>query len=175
MKIAIIKVSLFFFISLGTLFAQGHNQNSGDFESEFTGLIESYLVLKNALVESDAEAALSAASQMESQLVEIGEHRLEGDHHMKWMETYNKIESGLTEITGSTDLEEIRTHFYGLSETLIAGVKNFDIEGVVYHQHCPMAFDNEGGSWLSSEEQIRNPYLPDTMMGCGRVIERIEG
>jgi len=175
MKKAIITPSLFFFISLGTLFAQGHDHNSGDFESEFAGLIESYLVLKDALVESDAEGALSAATQMESQLEEIGEHRLEGDDHMKWMETYSKIESGLTEITGSTDLEEIRTHFYGLSETLIAGIKDFDIEGVVYHQHCPMAFDNEGGSWLSSEEQIRNPYMPDTMMGCGRVIERIKG
>ena len=112
---------------------------------------------------------------MESQLEEIGEHRLEGNDHMKWMETYSKIESGLTEITGSADLEEIRTHFYGLSETLIAGIKDFDVEGVVYHQQCPMAFDNEGGSWLSSEEQIRNPYMPDTMMGCGGVIERIEG
>ena len=171
----IITASLFFFVSLGTLFAEGHNQSSDNFESEFTELIESYLVLKDALIESDAEAALSAASQMESQLEEIGEHRLEGDDHMKWMDTYSKIESNLTEITGSTDLEEIRTHFYGLSETLIAGVKDFDVEGVVYHQQCPMAFDNEGGSWLSSEEQIRNPYMPDTMMGCGGVIERIEG
>jgi len=160
----IITASLFFFVSLGTLFAQGHDHNSGDFESEFAGLIE-----------SDTEAALSAATQMESQLEEIGEHRLEGDDHMKWMETFSKIESGLTEITGSTNLEEIRTHFYDLSETLITGVKDFDIKGVVYHQHCPMAFSNEGGSWLSSEEQIRNPYMPDTMMGCGRVIDKIEG
>ena len=174
MKKAIFTTSLFFFISLGTLFAEGHNQNSGDFESEFTELIESYLVLKDALVESDAEGALSAATQMESQLEDIGEHRLEGNDHMKWMETYSKIESGLTEITGSADLEEIRTHFYGLSETLITGVKDFDIEGVVYHQHCPMAFNNEGGSWLSSEEQVQNPYMPDTMLGCGRVIEKIE-
>ena len=174
MKKAIITTSLFFFISLGTLFAEGHNLNSGDFESEFTELIESYLVLKDALIDSDAEAALSTASRMESQLEEIGEHRLEGDDHMKWMDSYSKIKSDLTEITGSTDLDKIRTHFYGLSETLIASVKDFNIEGVVYHQHCPMAFNNEGGSWLSSEEQVQNPYMPDTMLGCGRVIEKIE-
>lgn len=175
MKIAIITTSLFFFISLGTLFAQeqGQEPNPGDFQTEFTELIESYLVLKNALVESDIKAALSAVSQMESQLEDIGEHRLEGDDHMKWMDTYSKIESDLTEITGSTNLDEIRTHFYGLSETLIASVKDFDVEGVVYHQHCPMAMSNEGGSWLSSEERIQNPYMPDTMMRCGRVIETI--
>jgi len=174
MKKAIITASLFFFFSLGTMFAQGHNQNSGDFESEFTELIESYFTLKDALVESDIEAALTAASKMKGQLKDIGEHRLEGDGHMKWMGTYSKIDSDLSEITGSNGLDEVRAYFYSLSETLIASVKDFDIEGVAYHQHCPMAFNNDGGSWLSSEEQIRNPYMPDTMMGCGGVIEKIE-
>jgi membrane fusion protein, copper/silver efflux system len=37
-----------------------------------------------------------------------------------------------------------------------------------------MAFDDEGGYWLSSEEEIQNPYLPETMLMCGEVIERIE-
>lgn len=50
----------------------------------------------------------------------------------------------------------------------------FGIEGVVYHQYCPMVFGNVGANWLSSEEQIQNPYLPETMLGCGEVIERIE-
>jgi len=174
MKKAIITTSLFFFISLGTLFAQGHNHNPGDFETEFTELIESYLILKDALVESDADEALSTASDMQEELESIGEHRLEGDNHMKWMDTYSKIESGLSEITGSTDIDEIRTHFYSLSETLTEAVKTFGIRGVVYHQYCPMANDNDGVAWLSSREEIQNPYLPDTMPGCGQVIERIE-
>jgi Cu(I)/Ag(I) efflux system membrane fusion protein len=50
----------------------------------------------------------------------------------------------------------------------------FGIEGVVYHQYCPMAFSDEGANWLSINERIQNPYLPETMPGCGEVIERIE-
>jgi membrane fusion protein, copper/silver efflux system len=45
------------------------------------------------------------------------------------------------------------------------------------HDHgsdCPMAFDNEGANWLSREEQIQNPYLPENMLTCGDVIESIE-
>jgi membrane fusion protein, copper/silver efflux system len=61
-----------------------------------------------------------------------------------------------------------------ISDQLVNAVKSFGIEEVVYHQYCPMAFDDEGGYWLSSEEQIQNPYLPETMLMCGEVIERIE-
>ena len=174
MKKAIITTSLFFFISIGTLFAQGNDHNSGNFQTEITELIESYLVLKDALVDSDADDALSAASQMQEQLDSIGEHRLEGDDHMKWMDTYRKIDFELSEIFSTNNLDEIREHFYNLSETLIESVKDFGIKGVVYHQHCPMAFNNEGGSWLSNEDLVMNPYMPDTMLRCGRVIEKIE-
>ena len=174
MKTAFITTTLIFFLSLGTVFAQGNDHKTDDFSTEFTEMIETYLVLKDALVESDANSALSAAVQLQTQLEGIGVHRLEGDDHMKWMDTYSKIESNLTEITGSVNLDEIRTHFYGLSETLVTSVKDFDIVGVVYHQHCPMAFNNTGGSWLSSEDQVMNPYMPDTMLRCGRVIEKIE-
>ncbi len=36
-----------------------------------------------------------------------------------------------------------------------------------------MALDDEGADWLSTEEQIQNPYLPETMPGCGEVIEKV--
>lgn len=174
MKTSLILSTLIFILSLGTISAQGHHHNSDTFSTEFAELIQSYMVLKDALVESEVDEALSAAFQMQEHLEDMGEHRLEGDDHMKWMGTYSKIHSDLSEISGSSKLDEIRIHFFNLSETLIASVKDFDIEGVVYHQHCPMAFSNEGGSWLSNEDQVMNPYMPDTMLRCGRVLEKIE-
>jgi hypothetical protein len=67
-----------------------------------------------------------------------------------------------------------RGDFQPLSEELAGAAEHFGVEGVVYVQHCPMAFNNQGGSWLSREEQIANPYLPATMLRCGRVIGRVE-
>lgn len=122
MKTTFITTTLIFFLSLGTIFAQGSDRNPDKFTKEFAELIETYLALKDALVESDAATAHSATAQMQTQLEAIGEHRLEGDDHMMWMTTYSKIDSDLSEITGSANLHEIRTHFYELSKTLIEGV-----------------------------------------------------
>jgi len=47
--------------------------------------------------------------------------------------------------------------------------------GEVYKQYCPMAFDGKGAFWLSSSEEIRNPYYGDKMLKCGRVEETISG
>jgi Cu(I)/Ag(I) efflux system membrane fusion protein len=37
-----------------------------------------------------------------------------------------------------------------------------------------MANNNKGAKWLSSEEQIRNPFYGDVMLTCGSVVEVIE-
>ena len=177
MKNITISIFTLLLLTLPTaIHAQNGHQSGGetDFKAEFTRLIESYLVLKNHLVESNSKEAFETAGDLSSLLEEIGKHRLEGDDHMAWMEVYDSVESQLNAVTNSTDLDELRTHFLPLSEELAEAAQRFGVDGVVYVQHCPMAFDNEGGSWLSSEEQIRNPYLPDTMLGCGRVIDSIE-
>ncbi|CAN5414190.1 hypothetical protein BH23BAC3_BH23BAC3_32210 [soil metagenome] len=153
-----------------------HSHHSGgdtDFKTEFTTLIESYLSMKDHLLESNAEKAIEAGYELTEGLEKIGEQRLEGDDHMAWMETYGAIENSLNEIQNSSDLDELRKYFHPLSEELAGAAERFGINGVVFVQHCPMAIDKEGGSWLSREEQIANPYLPDSMLRCGRVIEKI--
>jgi hypothetical protein len=46
--------------------------------------------------------------------------------------------------------------------------------GSMFVQYCPMANEGEGGYWLSSETEIRNPYYGDEMLNCGEVKETIE-
>ena len=45
--------------------------------------------------------------------------------------------------------------------------------GKIYKDFCPMAFGN-GAHWLSSIEDIRNPYYGANMINCGKVAEVIE-
>lgn len=147
---------------------------SDDFRSEFTAFIETYLEAKDALVVSDFDAASQQTSQMKNQLEAIGEHRNEGGAHVLWMEVYGNIAGHLRPAAEAENLDQMRSEFRFLSNLLVDAVKSFGIDGVVYQQYCPMAFDDEGAYWLSREEQIQNPYLPETMLGCGEVIERIE-
>ena len=145
-----------------------------DFRTQLTEAIEIYIRGKDAFIDSDLEEASSAYEEFISKLEEIGEHGLSGSGHEAWMESYNSLKESATLIIDSDDVDEARSPFRALSDELIAAVLMFGIDGAVYHQYCPMAFDDEGAFWLSTEEQIRNPYMPDTMMGCGEVIERIE-
>lgn len=145
-----------------------------DFREKFTEAIEIYLNGKNALVESDLNEAQSAYETFIAKLEEIGIHGLSGDGHMAWMESYETLVNHASAITGAENLEAARLSFRNLSEELIRAVEMFGIEGVIYHQYCPMAFGNEGADWLSREEQIQNPYLPETMLTCGEVIEKME-
>ncbi|HTE12434.1 MAG TPA: hypothetical protein VK645_16485, partial [Chitinophagaceae bacterium] len=52
----------------------------------------------------------------------------------------------------------------------------------LYHQHCPMAFnDDEEAWWISNSNKIINPYLgrkhpkyKATMEGCGDITDSLD-
>lgn len=141
-----------------------------NFQQDFQGLIRHYLDGKEALFASDTEVVRQSFQRAREELESIGLHRMQGDAHMRWMEQYETIENHLDHITGADDIEEQREGFRGLSDLMIEVINNYAIPGVIYHQYCPM----EDASWLSTEEQIENPYAPETMPRCGEVIERID-
>jgi Cu(I)/Ag(I) efflux system membrane fusion protein len=70
-------------------------------------------------------------------------------------------------------LEALRGEFNTLSLVLAYSIQRFGIDRPVYRQYCPMAFDGDGAYWISDEEEIRNPYLPENMLRCGEVVERL--
>lgn len=144
------------------------------FRINLTEAIQIYIDGKNALVDSDLANSQQYFSSYTSKLEEIGVHGLSGDGHMAWMQSYELLMEHTGGITETDNIEEARESFRHLSDELIKAVQQFGIEGVIYHQYCPMAFDDEGANWLSNEEQIQNPYLPETMLMCGEVIERLE-
>ncbi|MBP3192072.1 DUF3347 domain-containing protein [Natronogracilivirga saccharolytica] len=139
--------------------------DADEFGAEFGALMQDYFGLKEALVESDLEQAGSKSHAMGERLDEIGPHRLEGDEHMFWMNRFEDLAGEITAIHDAENLDDVREHFSSLSDQLVEIVSTLGTGDNVYHQYCPMA---EAG-WLSDEEEIRNPYKPETMLGCGRI------
>lgn len=142
-----------------------------EFQAEFAALMQDYFGLKEALVDSDLEKARHNSHAMGDRLDEIGPHRLEGDEHMFWMNRFEDLSGVTAAIHDAGSLDDARENFSSLSDQLVEVVSTLGMDGTVYHQYCPMA---EAG-WLSDEEEIRNPYMPDTMLGCGRIEEQMEG
>ena len=124
-------------------------------------ILVQYFDLKNALVKSDSLKAQSAAQTLEKSLA--GYAGCEP----------TALIAG--KIASKADLATQRKDFTTLSADIIALVKSSELEkGVVYVQHCPMANKGDGGDWLSSEKEIRNPYYGDEMLECGSVVEEIK-
>jgi len=119
-----------------------------------------YLHLKDVLVLSDSTQAQTAAKDLAITL-----RKINGCENTAIMA--NKIASGLS-------LKDQRVNFTSLSADMIDMFKHADItSGSMFVQYCPMANDGDGGYWLSSETEIRNPYYGDEMLNCGEVKETI--
>ena len=145
------------------------------FKAQLFSLASTYLTLKDALVATDSENAKEAANQVLVGLGNIDTSLIKDNAHNYWMEQHSAIKGHTTKIATSDDIEEQRKQFDFMSQALIKSVKVFGIgETTLYVQHCPMANDNNGADWLSSQKEIRNPYYGDMMLTCGLVKTTID-
>jgi Cu(I)/Ag(I) efflux system membrane fusion protein len=127
-------------------------------------LVQPYLTLKDELVRSDANAASATVKEM---LVLLSDK--------KYAFSRSNLKSLLESIQKTEDIEEQRELFRLISNEMIQWASSTQsVSSKLYVQFCPMANNNKGAKWLSSEEQIRNPFYGDAMLTCGSVVEVIE-
>lgn len=130
-------------------------------DSDVNSVYSNYIDLKNALVSAKSSEAQTASAKLSDALLKI-----------KGCETTSELAG---KISASSDLKSQRSDFTVLSADIIALMKNSEIEsGTLYVQYCPMANSGNGGSWLASNSEIRNPYFGDEMMNCGEVKEEFK-
>ncbi|MDN3723928.1 efflux RND transporter periplasmic adaptor subunit [Aequorivita sp. SDUM287046] len=133
--------------------------------------IKPYLQMKNAFVESDAKNVSAFAKSTLQKINSIPEAELgkmEKSH-------LGQIEKMLTAIAENDDIENQRSHFVILNQNMVPLVMNIDEPGQqLYIQNCPMANNNNGAFWISTDKEIKNPYYGDAMLTCGSVIESIQ-
>ncbi len=122
-------------------------------------IFKQYLHVENALVNTDAEKTAAQAAKLELL--------------MKEQEVDAETHAAVAAMAEAKGIDIQRENFETLSmgmEKLLQGSLN---SGTLYKQHCPMAFNNKGASWISSSREILNPYFGDKMLKCGRVEAEI--
>jgi hypothetical protein len=70
-----------------------------------------------------------------------------------------------------SDIKHQREHFKVLSKDVTDMVAITGTQVKLYEQFCPM-YDG-GTAWLSTKEEIRNPYYGSQMLKCGKVQREI--
>ena len=130
----------------------------------FKQVLKPYLRVKDALVASDSETARAAAREALQLLADQPEGGV-----------LEAIREQFEFLAGAGELDGLREGFLRLSGQMIqtgAGVGHFG--QTLYIQYCPMANRNQGGTWISEQEEIRNPYYGDSMLTCGEVSKELK-
>jgi len=140
------------------------------FQNEFKTTLPLYFSIKDALVASNFNKASEFANSMLQKAQKIN---LKDLNQMELVH-FNKTLSMLKAISENSTIEKQRAHFVILNENLVAIAMNIDdLKTTLYIQKCPMANNNKGAMWLSTEKDIKNPYYGEAMMTCGSIIEEI--
>lgn len=141
-------------------------------KTQISQLLSQYMILKEALVASDPNAAKASANEVLEIARAMPVATLTGDEKAYAEEKREEVVSSATQIAEANDLEAQRENFELLSEAVFSMSKAFDAaDQTLYYQHCPMAKNNQGAYWLSTNSEIRNPYFGDKMLKCGSTEE----
>ncbi|SEL47074.1 Protein of unknown function [Chitinophaga rupis] len=130
-------------------------------DEKVNNVYQHYVHLTTALVNSDSTEAKNAGAA-----IEAGANELPGA---------DSIIANAKKIAQSSSLEDQRQQYISLSTAVIALVRSTGVSsGELYVDYCPMANNEKGASWLSSNKDIKNPYFGDEMLTCGEVKETIK-
>ena len=146
-----------------------------EFKKQLGLILENYLLIKNALVNSNINESTKNSKLLIESLNKVDMKLVKGESHVFWMAQMKAITENTNGIIEATDISEQRDLFSSLSNTIISTTKSFGVEkDTFYVQFCPMAGNDKGAYWLSKESKIKNPYFGDEMLTCGSAKETID-
>ncbi len=153
------------------------SNNTDTVNDEIGGLIDDYYSMKDnfvaeneLLVNKYAVAMEQAADTLDLNTVKTNSVEKDKDKQL-----VSEINSDLKVLVGEKDIEAKRKPFQMLSDKLYDLIKAIQYDKqIIYHEHCPMAFNQAGADWLSNTTDIKNPYIPKKMLDCGEVHDTID-
>ncbi|MCW3120604.1 MAG: hypothetical protein JWQ38_96 [Flavipsychrobacter sp.] len=139
------------------------------------GTVTRYYDLKNAFVATKAARVDSAATdltasaeQMQATLQKDSVNMPALKLYVDSVVAYSKMINTIKDET----CEQQRILFEVISRNMYVLLKHAAIKNAhIYHEYCPMAFNDKGAYWLSGESEILNPYFGKKMLECGEVTD----
>lgn len=145
------------------------------FQTQLKAVFDNYMVIEKALVNDNAETPKKGAAALLKSLQKVDMKLLKEDSvHNKWMQLEKELKEAASAISKENDIKLQREHFIKLSAHLINAIKTFGIGQKVYVDYCPMANNDVGAYWLSTEKEILNPYFGSSMLRCGEISDEID-
>lgn len=107
----------------------------------------------------------SAAERVAALSDNLDSNTVTGERSMHYKDVPAKIKTAALILAQEKELNAMREAFKELSKPMAMWATMSKPEGI-YLVYCPMA----KGSWLQTDEVIRNPYHGHEMLHCGEII-----
>lgn len=142
-----------------------------NFRIEMQQMYDHYFELKEAVTESDLQAARTAAGELSAFTSSVLDDMLESENQGLWLGISRIIRTETDKLIESDSPREMRIYFEHISRTMVRVADSFDPTGGPYYlMECEDATvgDNQ---WLSRDETIRNPYQTSADVTCGEIVD----
>jgi hypothetical protein len=138
--------------------------------SDAQKVLADYMALKDALVETNKDAAAKAGNKLNNTLstFDVSSYTSEQQDELKDILEDAKEQA---EHIGKSEMDHQREHFKTLSKDMIDMVAITGTTTTLYQQFCPMY--DKGSAWLSMSKDVKNPYYGEKMLTCGKVQKEI--
>jgi Cu(I)/Ag(I) efflux system membrane fusion protein len=134
-------------------------------------IFDAYFGVQRSLAADDLTGAHEALGGIRIALDEVRHEDLTGDFHQIWHPIAEAIGEASSAVAEASDLDQSRLAFRDLSVSMLRIEEAFGHPGDTTHYQifCPMAFANQGASWLQTSREVLNPYFGPAMVRCGEV------
>lgn len=161
-------------------------KHSEEFNKSTDSIVNAYLEIKTAFVNTDTVAAKAATRNFIVLIDRMPIDELKKDKATIFetvQGNISDIKSNAASLLQQTDITEMRKDFSAVSDMMYPSFFTaINYEGPkLYLQNCPMAFnDSISANWISNMVQIENPYMGKNhptyhsgMLACGSVKDSI--
>lgn len=164
------KIGSLVITALLIMAAPSWGQDLGEVNAEVRAQIgaslTAYLGVKDALVDSDVNAASVRAEELVKAVDAVDASKMSDAQKTQWEKLGPRIRTDASHINKNKDLAHQREHLMKLSNNMYALVHGFKANGSdVYLFYCPM----KKATWLSESKDVRNPYYGKRMLDCGSI------
>ena len=135
-----------------------------------SGLVMSYLQIKDALVADNGEAANAAGKTALQAFKNFDSSGLSTEQQENLKDPFEDAMAKVKNISEAS-IKDQRKAFKQLSDDMTKIIAIAGTNAKLYEQFCPMY--DRGSAWLSAEKDIKNPFYGSKMLTCGSVKKEI--
>ncbi|NJX15683.1 DUF3347 domain-containing protein [Tamlana crocina] len=129
-------------------------------------ITDNYLKIKEHLLQSDSEGAISHSIEFKNSLNLFKFKKLTLDQMSEATKIRTELIEVASQLTETSNINHQRVFFESLSVKFWKIADKLKADNVELHQQvCPMT----GVTWVSDSKEIKNPYYPKNMLSCGEV------